>query len=115
MHNATILGAVALSFTIMILWDGVSRARARRELQQELEREHARRVYYQDIVYSVCNSLDRIFGKRPGKGIVCGTADAPSDGVQRAMTEAEQRCYQWSASKAAQDPGDQPMMRNLQL
>lgn len=47
--------------------------------------EKDRRIYYQDIVYQVCNALDRISGNKPGHGIVCGTADEPSREVQGAM------------------------------
>ena len=41
--------------------------------------EKQRRVYYQDIVYHVCNALDKAF---PGK-TVCGTVEQPSDEVQQ--------------------------------
>ena len=48
--------------------------------------EKERRIYYQDIVYTVCNFLDKIDGKRTGRnGIVCGTADSPSRAVQDRM------------------------------
>lgn len=57
------------------------------------EVEKKRRVYYQNIVYSVCNSLDRIFAKRisRGEGVVCGTIDTPTTQVQDLMKEVEQR------------------------
>ena len=45
--------------------------------------EKARRIYYQDIVYAVCNQLDRIFLGR----VVCGTVDSPSTKVQELMTK----------------------------
>ncbi len=51
--------------------------------------EKERRIYYQSIVYEVCNALDRIDGRKPGTGIICGTADNPSDNVQRRMSELE--------------------------
>ena len=40
--------------------------------------EKAHRVYYQNIVYDACRRLDKMLGRRPGEGIVCGTADEPS-------------------------------------
>jgi hypothetical protein len=62
--------------------------------------EKQRRVYYQNIVYSVCNSLDRI--NRAGgilglvretgtSHIVCGTVDTPTTEVQDLMREVEKR------------------------
>lgn len=45
------------------------------------ELANRQRVYYQDIVYSICSSLDRLDGKKPGQGIVCGTADEPNTDV----------------------------------
>lgn len=63
------------------------------------DKEKDRCVYYQDIVYAVCNSLDRInrniglmghIGADTGT-VVCGTLDTPSDQVQRLMREVEQR------------------------
>jgi hypothetical protein len=71
--------------------------------------EKARRVYYQDIVYSVCNALDRIFAKRPGRGVVCGTADEPSTQVQELMQEVASRCQQWAEAQAKSQTGDGPM------
>jgi hypothetical protein len=49
--------------------------------------EKKRRVYYQNIVYQVCNVLDMIQGKhvRGGEGVVCGTLEAPSERVQTCM------------------------------
>lgn len=48
-----------------------------------LEDENRRRVYYQDIVYAVCNILDRRFGSK--SRTVCGTVSEPS-------TEVQDRC-----------------------
>jgi hypothetical protein len=50
-----------------------------------MKTEKERRIYYQDIVYSVCTALDYIDGKSPGVGIICGTADEPSAAVQERM------------------------------
>lgn len=47
--------------------------------------EKRRREYYQDIIYDVCRKLDRMRGRVPGRGIVCGTADEPSTAVQDEM------------------------------
>jgi hypothetical protein len=47
----------------------------------ELESEKRRRLYYQGLVYHVCNVLDRLFGGN----VVCGTFDAPSGELQKRM------------------------------
>lgn len=49
-------------------------------------REKQARIYYQGIVYAVCNALDQIDGKHAGAGIVCGSAAEPSTQVQDRMT-----------------------------
>mgnify|MGYP001617058531 CR=1 FL=1 len=51
-------------------------------MSNELEVEKKRRIYYQDIVYAVCNLLDRLDEKKPGQGIICGTVESPSAAVQ---------------------------------
>ena len=43
--------------------------------------EKDRRVYYQDIVYAICNILD----KHNGGCLCCGTVDEPSTEVQDAL------------------------------
>jgi hypothetical protein len=55
--------------------------------------EKRRRVYYQDIVYAVCNELDRAFAKRVtrGEGTVCGTVDSPTTQVQDLLRELVDR------------------------
>jgi hypothetical protein len=54
----------------------------------DLDEEKRRRVYYQDIVYQVCNELDRAFHvKRGERGVVAGTIDAPSNEVPERMKE----------------------------
>lgn len=50
---------------------------------EDLEDEKQRRIYYQDIVYSVCNALDDMTTRI----IVCGTLNAPSTSVQDAIVE----------------------------
>lgn len=68
--------------------------------------EKARRVYYQNIVYAVCNTLDRInrsrgvMGEVKGDGssrVVCGTVDEPSTMAQDLMRVVEKR---WDADAA---------------
>ena len=51
------------------------------------EPEKRYRIYYQDIVYAVCNRLDAATGRKPGVGVVCGTADNPTTEVQEALDE----------------------------
>jgi len=43
--------------------------------------EKDRRIYYQNIVYHVCNQLDVYAGET----VVCGTAECPSTEVQDAL------------------------------
>ncbi len=43
--------------------------------------EKRRRVYYQDIVYAVCNKLDRVYVPK----CVCGTVDSPTTQVQERL------------------------------
>jgi len=52
---------------------------------ESLRREKKARMYYQEIVYHVCNVLDRIYGKKPGHGVVCGTLETPEDETQKVM------------------------------
>ena len=47
--------------------------------------DNDRRVYYQNIVYAVCNILDSIDRKKPGTGLGCGTVGSPSRQVQERM------------------------------
>lgn len=57
----------------------------------DMENEEQCRLYYQDIVYHICNCLDRIQGRKvtEGRGIVCGTVGSPTTEVQDAMTALE--------------------------
>ena len=50
--------------------------------------EKQRRIYYQDIVYSVCNELDSVFDVR----LVCGTVENPTNEVQDAL---HRLVFQW--------------------
>lgn len=58
-------------------------------LESAVADERQRRIYYQDIVYAVCNSLNAIDKKGPGYGIVCGTVNIPSTEVQERMKRLE--------------------------
>lgn len=51
----------------------------------EIADEKLRRVYYQSIVYDVCNLLDK--GRPHGEGVVCGSVHSPHRGVQEAVAE----------------------------
>ena len=57
------------------------------DYKTRLKKEKERRIYYQDIVYHVCNKLDWTKDRKPGMGIVCGTVDEPSHEVQDEMDE----------------------------
>ena len=49
----------------------------------ELKEEKARRIYYQSIVYNICNQLDNYLGYSFSNDyIVCGTIEDPSTEVQ---------------------------------
>ena len=61
-------------------------------LSEKLDREKAARIYYQDIVYAVCNVLDEILGRNgPDGGIVCGTLDQPTHEVQDAVRHLQSK------------------------
>jgi hypothetical protein len=65
--------------------------------------EKDRRIYYQDIVYSVCNSIDKILGLGVGTGIACGTNDHPSNEVQDRMLTIAARIAELEAIIAKHD------------
>lgn len=62
--------------------------------------EKSRRVYYQAIVYEVCDTLDSILSRKPGAGVVAGTADKPSTEVQQCLAAVKARCQEWAHLKA---------------
>jgi len=74
-----------------------------------MKTEQERRIYYQNIVYHVCNALDRIDGKRPGHGIVCGTADEPSTAVQQRIAALANEVLELRTANA-HICGDSPQM-----
>lgn len=53
-----------------------------------IQAEKERRIYYQDIVYSVCALLDNHYGRKPGHGIICGTIAEPSSETQTVLSSA---------------------------
>lgn len=79
---------------------------------QESE-EKRRRVYYQDIVYAVCNQLDRAFGKlvTRGEGTVCGTVDQPSTQVQDLVKELVDRDYLRAKKEVDDAAGEKPLLQ----
>lgn len=58
-------------------------------LAAELDDEKQRRIYYQQIVYNVCNQIDAWLGLVCGTGgsTVCGTVGEPSTQVQERLAE----------------------------
>ena len=48
-------------------------------------KEQERRAYYQSIVHTICNYIDEY--RLDGSKIVCGTADEPTDDLQRAVAD----------------------------
>lgn len=56
-----------------------------------LDAEKNRRIYYQDIVYKVCNILDQIYRQRvqDWTPVVCGTYETPTTQVQDLMRRLE--------------------------
>lgn len=63
----------------------LSRLRASLEaMTKEMDEQKQRRVYYQDIVYAVCNEIDSCW---PATHVVCGTKESPSTEVQNKIKE----------------------------
>lgn len=58
--------------------------RSRSEGVSVEDNEKARRVYYQNLVYQLCNLIDPFYGPA-GQKIVCGTIENPSDEPIHAM------------------------------
>jgi hypothetical protein len=63
--------------------------------------EKDRRIYYQDIVYQVCNALDEIDGKQTG--IICGTADEPNTNVADRMKHLVREMQLYKAAETLLD------------
>jgi hypothetical protein len=90
------LGRITLERNRLI--DELRQLKSRLAAERDAEKE--RRIYYQNIVYSVCNSIDQCFGSRPGMGVVCGTADEPTTEVQQAISHL---CKQLADAKAREN------------
>lgn len=73
------------------------------------ETEKRRRVYYQNIVYSVCGALDYIDGNHisKGTGICCGSFDDPCTDVEARM---KQLVKEWRERRADTSRADGPIM-----
>ena len=69
-----------------------------REIER-MKREKDARVYYQGIVYAVCNEIDQISGTR----LVCGTPAEPSTEVQEAMARIREAA---EAAREHREPRD---------
>jgi len=68
--------------------------------KEQWDREKERRVYYQDIVYAVCNLLDKHLGYLPGQGLVTGTVETPSTMVSDTLEKVLLRCKQLDKAEA---------------
>jgi hypothetical protein len=55
------------------------------ELDAKVEEEKGRRIYYQNIIYAVCISLERALGLH--NRIVVGTVEEPSTELQTRIDE----------------------------
>jgi len=85
-----------------------------RDCVTALEVEKARRVYYQHIVYEVCNTLDGLLGRRTS--VVCGTVENPSTGVQDALkTLRERYAPAMAACRRIKEYRDLPLGSILEL
>ncbi len=73
---------------------------ARDAENERLRREKAARVYYQTIVYEVCNVLDGIEG---GSKIVCGTVETPTTEVQVSMKRVQEQLVDADAKAQARN------------
>lgn len=81
-------------------WDGL--APSRNDVPHVTEKQ--RRVYYQSIVYDICNLIDKANGSRPGCGTVCGTVEHPSREVQEKL---ERLLNQVPRDSTSERPGRQ--------
>ena len=68
--------------------------------KEQWDSEKERRVYYQNIVYAVCNLLDSHLGYTPGQGIVTGTVETPSTMVSDTLEKVLLRCRQLDKAEA---------------
>ena len=81
-------------------------------LVDALEKEKARRIYYQEIVYAVCNILDSHFGDRR---TIVGTVDNPSTDVRSRVAVISARAFKnWHEKTHLQEQLDEAMSRASQ-
>jgi hypothetical protein len=61
-------------------WQNVAYDRMKElsELHNDAAKEKQRRIYYQNIIYEICNKLDEVYTPKT----VCGTIDCPSTETQ---------------------------------
>lgn len=76
--NAALSRAISLQASVMKLEAVEGRLKGH-------EAEKFRRMYYQGIVYAVCLWIDSIEGNKAGAGVVCGTYETPSEGIEEAL------------------------------
>ena len=97
-------GGIAAPHDILLLYDFARRQDERINAQakkiEKLEREKKRRVYYQDIVYYICNTLDHIDREGERRWIRCGTIEDPSQEVQNRL---DQLATSFIASQVAEE------------
>lgn len=74
---------------------------------EELKKEKARRIYYQDIVYKVCSMIDAAQGNHisKGTGVVCGTLETPSTEVQEQLAKLLSRLRNVPAAESENKNG----------
>jgi len=77
------------------------------------EEESARRVYYQNIVYDICNILDRYQGGK-SKSLVCGTVNSPTTEVQDAVRKLCDRLMEQAAIIMQPHYEEQSKVRRLE-
>lgn len=58
-----------------------------------------RRLYYQNITYSICDWLDKTLGNKSGSGVVCGTYETPSDGTWEALQKVTSKLSELQAER----------------
>ncbi|KKN01220.1 hypothetical protein LCGC14_1129840 [marine sediment metagenome] len=50
----------------------------------DLFTEKQRRIYYQSIIYAICDAVDEYHGSR--QRVLCGSVDDPSDELQKTVS-----------------------------
>lgn len=54
--------------------------------------EKEARIYYQGIVYAICNIMDVHHGRKPGRGVVCGSVSNKTSELQNDVARLAARC-----------------------